>query len=134
MVAIGFTVFKDKILTGEKTQTIRPYSERRWKTILKNRKLQLYWKLRTKECEFLKEVNLKEMFKIRFEIKWLRLYSLGCYTFSKEEDGTWREMEEEEMEDLARRDGFESFKALVEWFKGKYGVGIFTQDFMVIRW
>ena len=134
MVAIGFTVFKDKILTGEKTQTIRPYSERRWKTILKNRKLQLYWKLRTKECEFLKEVNLKEMFKIRFEIKWLRLYSLGCYTVSKEEDGTWREMEEEEMEDLARRDGFESFKALVEWFKGKYGVGIFTQDFMVIRW
>ena len=133
MVAIGFTVFKDKILTGEKTQTIRPYSERRWKTILKNKKLQLYWKLRTKECEFLKEVNLKEMFKIRFEIKWLRLYTLGYYTVFKE-DGKWREMEEEEMEDLARRDGFESFKALVEWFKGKYGVGIFTQDFMVIRW
>jgi len=133
MVAIGFTVFKEKILAGEKTQTIRPYSERRWKTILKNKKLQLYWKLRTKECEFLKEVNLKEMFKIRFEIKWLRLYTLGYYTVFKE-DGKWREMEEEEMEDLARRDGFESFKALVEWFKGKYGVGIFTQDFMVIRW
>ena len=134
MVAIGFTVFKEKILAGEKTQTIRPYSERRWKSILKNRKLQLYWKLRTKECEFLKEVNLKELFKIRFGIKWLRLYSLGHYTVSKEEDGKWREMEEEEMEDLARRDGFESFKALVEWFKEKYGVGIFTQDFMVIRW
>ena len=133
MVAIGFTVFKDKILTGEKTQTIRPYSERRWKSILKNRKLQLYWKLRTKECEFLKEVNLKEMFKIRFEIKWLKLYTLGYYTVFKE-DGTWREMEEEEMEDLARRDGFESFKALVEWFREKYGVGIFMQDFMVIRW
>ena len=133
MVAISFTVFKEKIISGEKKQTIRPYSKKRWNSLLKNRKLQLYWKLRTKEAEFLKEVELKELFKIAF-----RTYfdDLGheCVTILKEENGTWRELDSGGQEDLALRDGFDGLWDLMEWFYKKYGEDMYKRDFMVIRW
>ena len=135
MVAISFSVFKEKILSGEKKQTIRPYSKKRWNSILKNKKLQLYWKQRTKECEFLKEVELEEMFRIRFEIKWLRVSFLGYITVLKEEeDGSWKEIDSDELDHLARCDGFENCSEMTEWFFEKYGYGIDTMIFMVIRW
>ena len=133
MVAVGFTVFKDKILSGEKRQTIRPYSQSRWNTLLRNRKLQLYWKLRTKEVEFLKEVELKELFKIAF-----RTYfdDLGheCVTIMKEENGKWRELSTEEQLDLAIRDGFDGLWDFMEWFHKKYGENMYRMEFMVLRW
>lgn len=133
MVAIGFTVFKDKILNCEKTQTIRPYSRKRWVSILNNKKLQLYWKLRTKNTEFLREVTVTDLFKIIFST----LYDdLGheCWTIYRFDGQKWREMTREEIEELARRDGFNSMYDMLLWFKDRYGDALWGKEFMVIRW
>lgn len=53
MPSIGFTVFKEKILNGEKKQTIRKVGKRVYK---KGDLLYLYWHLRRKDCELLKTV------------------------------------------------------------------------------
>lgn len=51
MPSIGFTVFKEKILSGEKRQTIRKVRKRIYK---KGDTLFLYWHLRQKDCELLR--------------------------------------------------------------------------------
>ena len=40
---ISFSVFKEKILDGTKTQTIRRYSEFQYKRFCNAKKYQLYW-------------------------------------------------------------------------------------------
>ena len=47
MPALSFKVFKEKLLSGEKRQTIRPIRKRSFKV---GDKLVLYWKQRTKKC------------------------------------------------------------------------------------
>jgi predicted transcriptional regulator len=70
MPLIGFTVFKDKILSGEKTQTIRKL---RKNPIIVGDHLYLYWHLRQKDCEKLGEATCTEVFQIRIDQE----YSLG---------------------------------------------------------
>jgi hypothetical protein len=49
MVLLGFTVFKEKLLDGTKTQTIRlPRKKHPFKV---GDELQVYWRPRTKQCE-----------------------------------------------------------------------------------
>ena len=133
MVAISFSVFKDKVLSGEKQQTIRPFSKHRWDSILRNRKLQLYWKLRTKETEFLKEVMVKEIFKIRFHVFWDD-WTQECITILKETPDGWKEMNAEEQLSLAIQDGFDSVWSMLSWFENRYGKSLAEKEFMVIRW
>lgn len=52
MPLIGFTVFKEKLLSGEKCQTIRRPRKRGLKV---GDRLYVYWRLRTKECQKLGE-------------------------------------------------------------------------------
>ena len=52
MPLLGFTKFKEKILDGTKTQTIRKPRKR---SIKVGDKLYIYWKLRTKDCMLLGE-------------------------------------------------------------------------------
>ncbi len=138
MVAISFSVFKDKIITGEKTQTIRPYSEKRYKSIVKNKKLQLYWKLRTKHAEKLADAVLED-------IQIIRLYAPLQLSFFDSEQTTigwihrwdghkWVKVVAEEMRDIAKRDGFDSISDMYHFFQKKYGKKIFGMNFMLIRW
>ena len=135
MVAISFSVFKDKILNSTKTQTIRPFNPKRYEQIKKIGKLQLYWKQRTKECRLLKEVELEDIFVIAFTGK--ENY-IGIY----EVDGTdihfVRYATEEEVKEIVRRDGFKNFLEMYNWFAKKYKSseysGLFGMYFMVIRW
>jgi hypothetical protein len=80
MPLLGFSVFKDKILNGEKRQTIR---KTRKIPINVGDTLYLYWKLRTKQCEPLKVVKCAESLRLKF--------SEFC-----------------DDEDIARKDGFEN--------------------------
>jgi len=52
MVLLGFTVLKEKLLDHTKCQTIRSPRKRPFKV---GDELQIYWKLRTKNCEKLGE-------------------------------------------------------------------------------
>jgi len=86
---IGFTVLKDKILSGKKRQTIRLVRKRRPPRV--GETLRLYWRLRTKECELLKETVCSESFVKRW--------------------GDTRDDLE-----LARLDGFNGLDDFREWF------------------
>ena len=55
MPLLGFTVLKDKIVNGTKTQTIRVPRKHPLKT---GDKLFVYWKPRTKQCEKLGESEI----------------------------------------------------------------------------
>lgn len=107
MVIIGFKVFKDKILSGEKRQTIRvakPYYTR----LKPGDPLHLYWKPRTKEMELLHEVPLKRS----------RLIF-------------WQDFTEE----LALKDGFSSLVHMQDWFIKTYGEkDAMGQGYMLLEW
>lgn len=46
-------------------------------------------------------------------------------------DGQWLGMDRE---DVAKRDGFSSYKEMQEWFYKKYGEKMYSDRFMLIRW
>ncbi len=39
-----------------------------------------------------------------------------------------------ELEEIAQRDGFESWNELTEWFDSAYNIGVVVRDFAVIRY
>ncbi len=138
MVAISFSVFKDKILSGEKTQTIRPYSPKRYGQIKKIERLQLYWKQRTKECELLREVNLESIDIIRLYAP----YNLAAFDSQGTTVGhihrwsgkRWMLVDQKEFFDTCKRDGFETIADMYEWFRRKYKDRRYNMVFMRIRW
>ncbi len=88
MPQIGFTVFKNQILNGVKTQTIRRPRKRR---IRIGDRLYLYWKLRTKECEKLGTTVCVDTYRL-----------------------PWRVLKHHDL--IARRDGFRNSEEMREWF------------------
>ncbi len=131
MVAISFSVFKEKILDGTKTQTIRRYKPQRYEQLKKKGALQLYWKQRTKECELLMRVGLQELFIIKFTY---RKENFAFYTY---EDGAFhfdRYATPTESKEIITRDGFRNVRELFRWFFEHYGPEMNSTYFMVIRW
>lgn len=57
---VNFTVFIDKILSGEKRQTIRK-DGKKWKNVKVGDKLTLYTGLRTKDCRKLGEAEVESI-------------------------------------------------------------------------
>lgn len=105
MPLIGFTVLKEKVLNGEKRQTIRKARKRPVKV---GDTLYLYWHLRRKDCELLKVVKCTETFRK----PWAML--AGSL-------------------DVAVRDGFKDASEMRKWFVEKHNP-YFTDLFDVIRW
>lgn len=105
MALLGFTKFKEKILSGEKKQTIRKLRKRRYHL---GDRVYLYWHLRRKDCELLKvsRINYLE----------LRSWKKFCNS-----------------EDMAIRDGFKSTKEMQETFRQMHSFDNDTL-FWIIRW
>lgn len=134
MPMLGFTVFKDKILDGSKTQTIRKFR----KTPIKaNDKLFLYWHPRQKDCEKLGEAICSEVFTIRIiQEYWLGKQRLRIDRLSKsspDKNGwiaLWITLSIEKTADIIQRDGFKDADEMLAWFS-KYPL---PEVFQVIRW
>ena len=62
---VNFSVFIDKILAGEKRQTIRRASQK-WENVKTGDKLTLYTGLQTKECRKLGEAVVESVGKVAF--------------------------------------------------------------------
>jgi len=62
MVLLGFTKLKEKLLDGSKTQTIRKPRKHPFEV---GDRLQIYWKLRTKQCEKLGEAIVTKVVRKR---------------------------------------------------------------------
>ena len=107
MVAVGFTVLKERILLGEKTQTIRRASPH-WLKVQAGTTLHLFWKLRTPECERLGEGPCT------YRSNPIRFQDFDL--------------------DLAIRDGFTSLEEMQAWFRSTYKKEAETQEYVVLRW
>jgi hypothetical protein len=117
MPLLGFTMFRDKILSGEKDQTIRKLRKHPIKV---GDKLHLYWKLRTKQCEKLGEGICTEIFLLHISPS---AFIIGDQRLSSPE-----------LETLARLDGFASFYDLVVALQKMHHIDTESGFFQVVRW
>ncbi|MBR6389364.1 MAG: hypothetical protein IKS15_04520 [Opitutales bacterium] len=118
---VNFTVFTDKILSGEKRQTIRKASPK-WSGIEVGDELTLYTGLRTKNC---RKLGKAEVESIEDVIIWTGDY-WGHAVFRGEKRLTWNEIKT-----LAYLDGFQSVLDFYNFFNSHYG-----EDFVgkIIKW
>ena len=106
--------FKPLILSGSKTTTIRKPRARR---ILPGDTLNLYTGLRTKKAELIKSVDCTSCVPISISCS-PNLIS-GCVYI--ERAGKWIEQYPSEVKSLATKDGFNSVKDFLNFFRDCYG-------------
>lgn len=119
---VNFTVFIDKILSGEKRQTIRRASPK-WQNVKAGDKLTLYTGLRTKACRKLGEAVVKSIGRIVLHER----DSIGGISREGEFPLTYWEMEI-----LAKNDGFKSVDDFWDFFNAHYDIRPIEMN--VIRW
>jgi hypothetical protein len=126
---------KDKLLSGEKRHTIRRYNRKRAHQIAKIKKLQIYWKLRTKYTEKLFDAELVKMTYIHLDDhgypwSWVgdRDNPFSCNIGA---DCDLVKFPREEADNLAKKDGFDSIEEMQTWFTAKYGNNV-SGDYMGI--
>ena len=123
---ISFSVFKEKILDGTKTQTIRRYSEFQYKRFCKAKKYQLYWGNPRNGGTLLKEVDPDDIFP---DIITFRQDKYSLYHAM-----TGLPLSYEYTREIIIRDGFIYFADMWDWFYEHYGDKMFDKWFMVLRW
>jgi hypothetical protein len=129
---LSFSVFREKIESGEKCQTIRPYNEKRYKMFRNAKKYQLYWHNPRNGGTLIKEVEPKgnpillQFYKTYSEIRIvLRAHSDSNQSIC----GIYKDTNE-----LAIQDGFKDKNEMKAWFFKTYGEELFKQKFMILRW
>lgn len=117
---VNFTVFIDKILSGEKRQTIRK-AGKKWDNVKVGDKLTLYTGLRTKDCRKLGEAEVEsiEDIDIIFGYDYVIIRVNG------------KSLNYEDKWELAIADGFDCDFAFNKFFLDHYGEN-FTGK--IIRW
>ena len=122
---VNFTVFIDKILSGEKHQTIRK-AGKKWDKVKVGDKLTLYTGLRTKECQKLGEAEVESIEDVNIYIMNFDRPNENYFVSYK-----LRHLNVLEIEELAENDGFEKIRDFFEFFKNHYG-----KDFQgkIIKW
>jgi len=134
MPTIGFTVFKDKILSGVKRQTIRLLRKRPIKV---GEKLYLFWHLRRKDCVKLGEAVCTETFFINvlYDENFLDsgepVFRIDVH--QEPHSFGFQTLTESQADDLAKRDGFNNALEMLRWFSEKHG-DLDGLIFQVIRW
>ena len=119
---VNFSVFIDKILAGEKQQTIRRASPK-WKNVKAGDKLTLYTGLRTKACRKLGEAVVESVGKVVF-------YRAGLIAVVTRYGENW--LTEDEVDELVRRDGFGDVHDFWHFFDAHYPER--PIEMLVIRW
>ena len=119
---VNFSVFIDKILSGEKRQTIRRASPK-WKNVKVGDKLTLYTGLRTKQCRKLGEAVVESVGKVAF-------YKAGLIGAITRDGEFW--LTEDEVDELVMRDGFDDAHDFWQFFDAHYPER--PIEMRVIRW
>jgi len=124
---VNFSVFIEKILTGEKRQTIRRAGAK-WKNVKPGDMLSFYAGLRTKQCRKLGVAAVDSINTILLNTITHTVYlpsSLGILGYV--------ELADQEARTIAGMDGFTSMKDFWEFFASHYG-RIAILPMRVIRW
>lgn len=132
MPSLNFTLpgLREKILSGEKTQTIREFKFDRYYQFTKKRDIFLYWKQRTKKCQKIGESFLSNIFLLKFKDKNIGLYYSKINSLDLDKL-TWYWLNPAEIADLIERDGLTP-QEFYSFFKKTYDIE--NTIFMVIRW
>ena len=117
---VNFTVFIDKILSGEKRQTIRKASSK-WENVKAGDTLTLYTGLRTKKYRKLGEAEVESIEDIEIEIGFFGSFVDWC----------GMEATEDEVREIAKADGFDCISDFLAFFHDHYGDN-FTGK--IIKW
>lgn len=120
---VNFSVFIDKILSGEKRQTIRRASPK-WTNVKAGDKLTLYTGLRTKKCRKLGEAFVESITPIMVDTE--------CDSVAIETPLGDFNLDLPALNDLVARDGFVSKDDFFKFFLLNYYVG--RLKMVVIRW
>jgi len=125
---ISFSVFREKIESGEKNQTIRKFNDLRYLSLCNAKKYQLYWQQPRNGGTLIKEVEpsiapFVVMFDRNPAAPLIQVCETGLQSFYPTSQ-----------RQLAKNDGFDTPEDLFRWFYEKYGEDLFNQKFMVIRW
>ena len=117
MVAYNFQKqFADDVESGKKKQTVRPVGKRRHAKV--GDALQLYYGQRTKQCRKLRDAVCVRMDKIAIQTFGVRLDSDSGALQASDMAGeglVW-------LENFAKRDGFESWEAMRDWFEQQHSL------------
>lgn len=120
---VNFSVFIDKVLSGEKRQTIRCNSQK-WKNVKAGDKLTLYTGLRTKQCRKLGEALVESITEVAF---------CGAGLICPITQGRWeRWLTDDEVDELVMRDGFDDAYDFWQFFDAHYPER--PIEMKVIRW
>lgn len=132
---VNFSVFIDKILSGEKRQTIRRAGPK-WEKVEAGDRLTLYTGLRTKECRKLGEAFVESITPITIDTddSFVEIHTpLGDFKLSYLD-----------LEDLAGRDGFDGVRDFFTFFWNMYFWGAHCRkrpqfaetkiEMVVVRW
>jgi hypothetical protein len=124
MAGISFSVFKDKIISGAKRQTIRAV---RKNPIKEGETLYLWWKQRSLEREKLGEAKCLKTTKIQIsKDKALKLINAFDYI--------WQNIPIESPDELRKfaiADGFDNWQQMVEFFETTHGLPF---EGVLIQW
>lgn len=119
---VNFSVFIDKILSGEKRQTIRRAGPK-WANVKAGDKLTLYTGLRTKQCRKLGEAVVESVGNMVF-------YRAGLIAIITHYGEIW--LTEDQVDELIRRDGFDDVYDFWKFFDAHYPERPIRMK--VIRW
>lgn len=122
---VSFTVFTDKILNGEKRQTIRKAGPK-WAKVKVGDKLTLYTGLRTKQCRKLGEAEVESIEDIKIHTL---QYGIGNFLYGVElnRQGLYAA----ECFEIAKADGFDNIHKFLDFFHDHYGE---TFEGKIIKW
>lgn len=122
MAGLSFSVFKDKVLSGAKRQTIRG---KRKHPIKEGERLYLWWKQRTSEREKLGEADCELVLDIVIE--------KGGYLIRDPHDKMTREFysNTDSRDAFAIADGFDNWQQLEEFFERTHGLPF---EGVLIQW
>lgn len=132
---LTFKVFREKIESGEKTQTIRKFSPEQYRRFLNcyekansTGRYNLFWHNPRNGGVRIKDVVPSEApVLIRFDP------NHGVIIITRS-NGDHKVATPEQRHDLARRDGFRDFPDMLAWFLDEYDTSLYQERFMVIRW
>ncbi len=106
MAGLSFSVFKDKIISGSKRQTIRGI---RKNPIKEGETLYMWWKQRSPQREKLGEATCIKVSKIDIETRFIRL-----------NDELINDIDS--LDKVAIADGFDNWFCMMEWFADTHGL------------
>lgn len=107
--------FADKVRSGKKRQTIRKKRKRR---TLVGETVYLYTGMRTKKCERLAVGTVTKVTDILIDVSGTDVFIV---LYDGKADITGHILSVDEMNDLARKDGFDTIQELAKFFRDTHG-------------